>query len=83
LTESQTPLNAFLSLARVTVHCACVVGCCENHGERLGANEALREEVHTDARQHSSSGTENPNPQVKRRDGTGHEGCHKGNDHHE
>ena len=61
----------------------CFAGCCKDHGKRLGEDEALCEEVYTDACQHSGSCAENPNPQVERRDGTGDEGSHKGHDDYE
>ena len=73
---------------RVTNKCFYVLnlyflGCCEDNGEGLGADETLCKEVYTDACQHSGRCAENPDPKVKRRDGAGHEGCYKSYDHHE
>ena len=62
------PVNVAYSRVRV--------GCREDHGEGSGANEALCEEVHPDACEHSGRCTENTDAEVERRHGAGDEGCH-------
>ncbi len=46
----------------------------EDYGEGPGADAALREEVHADARQHSGRLTQDTDAQVTERHGAGHEG---------
>ncbi len=46
----------------------------EDYGEGPGADAALREEVHADARQHSGRLTQDTDAQVTERHGAGYEG---------
>lgn len=58
-------------------------GCCEDHGQRPCADTTVRQKVHSNESQHPSSVPENPDPQIKQRHGSGHEGRHEGHDDHE
>lgn len=58
-------------------------GCCEDHGQRPCADTTVRQKVHSNESQHPGSVPENPDPQIKQRHGSGHEGRHEGHDDHE